>query len=122
MVRRKRVAVVELPDRQGNKVKDAFDWLAAGGDFPRRTGRATGRSAGMEAAAESTATARSETEQETRRESAPTRLVRLVKVPFPRPAGSSVCQVEIKGHTEVWPVESSKFRKLLARDILQAHG
>ena len=60
-------------------------------------------------------------EEETRQESAATRLVRLADdfTFFHDTQDRPFVRLEINGHMEVWPVESSKFRKLLARTYYQ---
>jgi hypothetical protein len=52
-----------------------------------------------------------------RRKSAATELIELAEkfTFFHDPQDRPFVRLEIKGHTEIWPVESSKFKKLLAR-------
>jgi len=60
-------------------------------------------------------------EEETRQESAATRLVGLANdfTFFHDTQDRPFVRLDINGHREVWPVESTKFRKLLARTYYQ---
>src|SRR5262249_9768174 len=55
--------------------------------------------------------------QKSPRKSAATQLIEFAEAFafFHDPQDRPFVRLEIKGHTEIWPVESSKFRKLLAR-------
>ena len=116
----KRVAVLELPDRNGQKVKDASDWLAAGGNVHELAEL-------LHAAPEWTPAtdspshannddAREGYDERSGQKSAATRLIDFASAFafFHDPQDRPFVRLEVNGHIEVWPVESSKFRKLLA--------
>ena len=70
---------------------------------------------------ENQATRNDDKKEQTLPKSAATRLVEFAEafIFFHDPEDRPFVRLEIKGHTEIWPVESTKFRKLLARTYYQ---
>jgi 5S rRNA maturation endonuclease (ribonuclease M5) len=116
----KRVAVLELPNRNDQNVKDASDWLATGGNVHELAEL-------LHVAPEWTPTTESPTHADNEdgseshdercgQKSAATRLIDFASAFafFHDPQDRPFVRLKVNSHTEVWPVESSKFRKLLA--------
>jgi hypothetical protein len=128
--------LVELPDANGKLVKDAADFLAAGGTAEELRGLVDsapefvptpeplaakldspaseyiGSDDGLEPDAESGAR-----DGQKPRKSAATRLVELAQgfVFFHDPQNRAFVRLQVTNHVEVWAVNSSQFRNLLAK-------
>jgi hypothetical protein len=129
----KGVKLIELPDHDGVKVKDAADFFAAGGtadelrvmvektpEFVPVTepqapipGTAISKYLGTEGEPESDEL----DEQQPRKKSAATRLVELANEfeLFHDAQNRAFGRIVVRGHVEVWPVNSKPFRNLLAQ-------
>ncbi len=131
------VRLIELPDREGQHVKDAADWFAAGGtaDELRALVNATAEFVPTaEMLADEPKTADGEQppgdDQEEdggtkpARKSLATRLVQLADefAFFHDLQSRAFVRVELDGHSEIWPVNSSQFRNLLARTFYKRTG
>jgi len=116
----KGLAVLELPDRNGQKVKDASDWLAAGGNV-HELAELLHAAPEWTPATESSSHANNDDageghDERSGQKSAATRLIDFASAFafFHDPQDRPFVRLEVNGRMEVWPVESSKFRKLLA--------
>jgi len=123
----KRVAVLELPDHNGQNVKDASDWLAAGGNVPELAELLDAAREWMPPTELPTHANDDDAgeghDEKSGQKSAATRLIDFASAFafFHDPQDRPFVRLKVDGHTEVWPVESSKFRKL-PRWPLQAHA
>jgi hypothetical protein len=132
------VKVIELPDKGTVRVKDSHDFFNAGGtanelkaiidaapEFASTSkpksakSRAAGSKYGNDRHADS-----EENNKNAGRKSAATELVQLAEdfAFFHDAQDRAFVRLQINGHIEVWPVESTKFRKLLAQMFYKRMG
>jgi hypothetical protein len=132
--------LVELPDRDAVKVKDAADFFAAGGSADELrviTEAAPEFVPALEPPAAIPDSAASEyigrddepesderEEQKPRKKSAATLLVRLADEFsfFHDPQSRAFVRLDVNGHVEVWPVNSTQFRNLMAQTFYRRTG
>ena len=129
----KGVKLIELPDVNGKPVKDSFDFFAAGGTAeelraiveaaPEFAPGSEPPSATPDSAASDCLGSDDEPEsdeqdgQKPRKKSAATRLVKLADefAFFHDPQSRAFVRLDVHGHIEVWPVNSTQFRNLMAQ-------
>ena len=129
----KSVKLIELPDKDGKFVKDASDFFAAGGTseemrviveaapefVPLAKPIPTGpdRLAGENLGDENVESNEQDDGQKPARKSAATRLVNFADefAFFHDPQSRAFVRLDVNGHFEIWPVNSTQFRNLLAQ-------
>ena len=128
----KNVKLIQLPDRDGHKVKDVSDFIDAGARIGDLQALVDAAPEFVPAEAESRVCQqdRSGVENDSPykedaempvRKSAATRLVQFAEefAFFHDPQSRAFVRLDVSGHVEVWPVNSSQFRKLLAQMYYQ---
>jgi len=130
--------LIELPDKNGVRVKDAYDFFVAGGtedelkaivdvapEFAPTSKPKSAKSGGAASKYRNVGHAGSEKDdKKAGRKSAATELVQLAEdfAFFHDTQDRAFVRLEINGDIEVWPVESTKFRKLLAQMFYKRMG
>jgi hypothetical protein len=122
--------LIELPDRDTVKVKDAADFFGAGGsaeelraiaesapEFVAASESETAGDVGNEDLAEEEPDDDKEETKAAKRKSAATRLIKLAEgfTFFHDTHNRPFVRLDVSGHIEVWPVNSTQFRNLLAQ-------
>jgi hypothetical protein len=128
------VKLIELPDRDGKSVKDAADWLAAGGTAdelrsivdsareiePASEPQPPGSDVAQGEDFDGEAGTDGDEESDNKKRSIKSAATQLVKFAqefafFHDPQNRAFVRLEVNGHTEVWSVNSTQFRHLLAQ-------
>jgi hypothetical protein len=130
----KSIKVIELPDRGANKVKDAYDFFAAGGSAeevralvdapPEFVPELEPQPRNPDCAVRESLDDSEEQNEGTPRKSVATRLLELANdfTFFHDPHDRGFVRLTVNRHVEIWQLNSSQFRKLLAQAFYKQTG